>query len=113
MTASTANANKLGTGSMLEYGALCTRYWSEMAKQHIQMSSDLIKAHSDQLGALAQIKSPEEFCNQQIKYVTAQIPKTFEHTERVLGIMQDTVKETGKFVQKQAEQYTQKSSSQK
>ena len=98
--------SKLTTEPMMEYGALCAKYWSELAKQNLEAGSNLVQAQSDQLGALAQIKTPEEFYNQQTKFALAQTPKTFEYTERALETLQESVKETSKLTQKYAAQFS-------
>lgn len=90
---------------MLEFGALCTRFWSDLAKQSLQAGSDFVQSQSEQLGHLAQTKNPEEFMAQQTKWANKQTPKAFEYAEQTLATAQESIKECGKFYQKYAGQF--------
>ncbi|MGE4348762.1 MAG: phasin family protein [Candidatus Berkiella sp.] len=100
-----AKMSKSTTEPMLEFGALCTRFWSDLAKQNLQAGSDFVQSQSEQLGYLAQAKSPEEFMTQQTKWANKQAPKAFEYAEQTLATAQEGMKECAKFYQKYASQF--------
>lgn len=97
---------KTATEPMVEYATFFTKVWSDFTKQGLQAGSEFVKSQSDQLGALAQTKTPEEYFAQQAKYFASQAPKTVDYFTKTLDTYQEALKESNKIFQKQMAQFT-------
>lgn len=98
--------SKSVTEPMVEYCALYTKLWTDLAKTGIQASSELVQSQSDHFSALSQSKTPDEFFSQQTKWLSKQTPKTFEYFTQTLDSFQENFKESNKLFQKHFNQFT-------
>lgn len=96
--------NKTTYEPFMEFSAFATRYWADCAKQGLQLTSDMVQAQAEQFNHLAQVKSPEEYLNQQTKLMLKQAPKMYEYAEESFNILQKGAKEYSKLVQKYCDQ---------